>query len=110
MLKRFLIATAATFLTASLAQGATHTTTKMVATHTSVTTKAHHHHHHRQMKKISMRGDSEVQALNELEASGYRQFKNLHAQGTDFVATATKSGKTYDVTVRPSGTIDTVVV
>ena len=56
-----------------------------------------------------MRGDSEVQALNKLEASGYRQFKNLHAQGADFVATATKSGKTYDVTVRPSGTIDTVV-
>ena len=56
-----------------------------------------------------MRGDSEVQALNKLEASGYRQFKNLHAQGADFVATATKSGKTYAVTVRPSGTIDTVV-
>ena len=51
----------------------------------------------------------QVQALNKLEASGYRQFENLHARGADFVATATKGGKTDAVTVRPSGTIDTVV-
>jgi hypothetical protein len=50
-------------------------------------------------------GDREVSALNSLEAAGYRNFDNLRASGHDFVATATKAGKTFDVTVLPSGKI-----
>jgi hypothetical protein len=61
--------------------------------------------HHRVAKKVAMRGHREVAALNALESNGYRQFANLHAQGSDFVATANKNGKSYDVTVAPSGAI-----
>jgi hypothetical protein len=65
-----------------------------------------HHRHHIAMKSAN-RGDREVNALNALEAAGYRQFNNLHASGRNFVATAQKAGKSYDVTVNPSGGIQT---
>lgn len=65
--------------------------------------------HHVRAKKVAMispkSGRSEIHALNALESAGYRQFTNLHANGADFVGTAQKAGKTYDVTVMPSGSI-----
>ena len=65
--------------------------------------------HHVRGKKVAMIGakfgHNEVHALNALEASGYRQFTNLHAKGADFIGTAQKAGKSYDVTVTPSGSI-----
>lgn len=65
--------------------------------------------HHRHAKKVSMnmstRGDREVRALNALESAGYRQFDNLHRKGGEFVATAMKSGRSYDVTITPAGQI-----
>jgi hypothetical protein len=65
--------------------------------------------HHVRRKKVSMvsskSGHSEVHALNALQAAGYRQLNDLHAKGADFVGTARKAGKSYDVTVMPSGAI-----
>lgn len=65
--------------------------------------------HHARGKKVAMinskSGRSEVHALNALEAAGYRQLKDLHAKGADFAGTAQKAGKSYDVTVMPSGSI-----
>lgn len=66
---------------------------------------ARRHHRDRLATKSSTRGDGEVRALNALEAAGYRQFNNLHVQGANFVATASKAGKSYTVTVMPSGSI-----
>lgn len=63
------------------------------------------HRAHRISVSRSTRGNREVNALNALEAAGYRQFDNLHADGRDFVATAHKAGKSYDVTITPSGAI-----
>ena len=54
-------------------------------------------------------GHSEVHALNALEAAGYRHFTNLHAKGAEFVGTAQKAGKTYDVTIGPSGSIKATI-
>ncbi|HWF67944.1 MAG TPA: hypothetical protein VN670_11595 [Acidobacteriaceae bacterium] len=67
--------------------------------------------HHVRGKKVSMisSGHSEVHALNALQAAGYRRLKNLHAKGANFVGTAQKAGKSYDVTVTPSGSIKATI-
>ena len=65
-----------------------------------------HNHHAKMAKNVLGRGNGEVRALNALESAGYRQFNNLHASGTDFVATAMKAGQSYDVTVTPQGRIE----
>jgi hypothetical protein len=65
-------------------------------------------HATRMAKATRPRGHREVHALNTLEAHGYRRLAGLHAQGSDFVATAQKNGKSYRVTVTPSGTIRAV--
>jgi hypothetical protein len=92
---KFLIATMAVFLAASPALAGTQAATKGHATANSIRMKAKMHHHHRMARKVSMRGDAEVRALNALEAAGYREFDDFHAQGKHFVATATKAGKFY---------------
>ena len=74
--------------------------------HEIAITKATHHHHAKMAKNVSVQGDREVRALNALESAGYRQFNNLRANGTDFVATAMKAGRSYDVTVTPQGRIE----
>ncbi len=68
-------------------------------------TATHYGHRNRLARNSSTRGDREVHALNALEAAGYRQFTDVHARGANFVATAQKAGKSYDVTVMPSGNI-----
>lgn len=69
--------------------------------------------HHVRGRKIAMispaSGHSEVHALNALEAAGYRHLTNLHAKGANFVGTAQKAGKSYDVTVGPSGSIKATI-
>jgi hypothetical protein len=69
--------------------------------------------HHVRARKVAMIrsrfGHSEVNALNALEAAGYRQFTNLHENGANFVGTAQKAGKNYEVTVMPSGTIKATI-
>lgn len=105
MSTKLLIAATAAILAASPALAATQAASKShAAAITSEKTKMHHHH--RMARKVSMRGDAEVRALNVLEAAGYRQFNDLHARGRDFLATASKAGKFYDVTVMPSGSIN----
>lgn len=72
-------------------------------------------HHHKMAKSEhgkktavneSPQAAQEVRALNTPGSTGYRQFSNLHADGSDFVATATKAGKSFDVTVSPAGQIE----
>ncbi|HEX4105500.1 MAG TPA: hypothetical protein VHX92_04650 [Rhizomicrobium sp.] len=107
----FLAAAAGAMLLATPAMAATtitHTTHAQSATATNVkSAKATHHRHHQKMTmNMSARGDREVEALNRLESAGYRQFDNLRHKGAGFVATAMKSGKSYDVTITPAGRID----
>lgn len=73
----------------------------------SVKHKTALHHSARRMAIVmqSAHGDREVNALNALEAAGYRGFADLHSKGSDFIATAHKNGKMFDVTVRPGGKI-----
>jgi hypothetical protein len=70
---------------------------------------AHSERHRFRMQRLSMmkssRGDGEVNALNSLEAAGYRKFTGMRSQGDNFAATAWKAGKRYEVTVTPSGVI-----
>ena len=47
-------------------------------------------------------GDRETAALNWLSSQGYRDIKDIHAQGNGYVATATKDGRSQTVTVDPS--------
>lgn len=109
----FLAFTAAALLIVSPAFAATSrtsahhsaTTKHASITMTKMTTASSRTDHSRMAKKVSMRGDSQVRALNALKSHGYRQFTDLHAKGGDFVATARKNGKLYDVTVLPSGQI-----
>ena len=112
------LATGAVFalLLASPAMAATPASTASshtkAASHASSTMNKKTVHHVRD-KKISMisskSGHSEVHALNALQATGYRQLKDLHAKGADFVGTAQKAGKSYDVTVMPSGSIKATI-
>lgn len=46
-------------------------------------------------------GDRAVTALNTLMAAGYESYSNFHADGRNFVATATKDGRTSSVTINP---------
>jgi hypothetical protein len=112
MYRKLIAGTACLILLASPVAAATNATAtasqSKVAGHSSTSMqKKTVRHTHR--KKIAMntstRGDKEVNALNSLEAAGYRQFANLHAMGAGFVGTAQKAGKIYDVTVMPSGSI-----
>ena len=82
------------------------------ASGTAPTMGVHHHkmarteHRKKTAENVSIQGHREVQALNALEAAGYRRFNNLHTSGTNFVGTAMKSGKSYDVTVTQTGRIE----
>lgn len=80
---------------------------KTMATKTTAK-KVTHRHHSKTARNISTRGDREVSALNALESAGYRQFANLHAKGHEFVATAMKNGKSYDVTVTGADRIEAI--
>jgi hypothetical protein len=90
----------------------TKTAPAKAASGTTPTMAVHHHkmamteHRKKTAENVSIQGHREVQALNTLESAGYRQFNNLHASGTNFVATAMKAGKSYDVTVTPAGRIE----
>lgn len=93
---------------AATSQTIAHHSAKEKRTSTAITKAAamsSHSNIGRMAKKVSMRGISEVRALNALESHGYRQFTDLHAKGVDFVATARRNGKLYVVTVMPSGQI-----
>ena len=93
--------------TASTKTAPSKTASAKTMAHKIATTKANHHHHPAKMaKNVSVQGDREVRALNALESAGFRQFNNLRANGTDFVATAMKAGQSYDVTVTPQGRIE----
>lgn len=50
-------------------------------------------------------GDREVNALNALEAAGYRTFMHMHPSGTSIAVQAMKGGKEYSLNVAPSGKI-----
>ena len=50
-------------------------------------------------------GDREVNALNVLEAAGYRTVKSMHPNGRDIVVKAMKAGKDYSLVVSPEGKI-----
>ena len=115
MIKYFLTGTAAALLLTSAAVGAPAATTgsghaAITQTDHNTKSKTHHRHHNHLAKKASIRGDNEVHALNVLEAAGYRQLNNLHAQGLDFVAKAEKAGKSYNVSVTPTGSIKATIV
>lgn len=113
MSANFLACTAAALLIVSPALAATSQITahhSATVKHASTTTTkkaviSSRMNHNRMAKKVSMRGNEEIRALNALESHGYRQFNDLHAKGADFVATARKNGRLYDVTVMPSGHI-----
>lgn len=82
------------------------------ASHANLSTnkEAAHHVHGKKVSMFSLKsGHSEVHALNALQAAGYRQLKDLHAKGAEFVGTAQKAGKSYDVTVMPSGSIKATI-
>ncbi len=104
-------------LAAATTQHAVHAQAKTAAKTQAASTKTasskavpakttRHHHRSKIARNMSVRGDREVRALNALESAGYRKFNNLHASGTNFVATAMKAGKSYDVTVTPAGSIE----
>jgi len=91
---------------AAQTQPTSHTANKVAQNSATNDHKANKHTHHRKLAmNASLQGDREVRALNALEAAGYRQFANLRAQGKTFVATASKSGRSYNVTVSSAGSI-----
>ena len=55
-------------------------------------------------KKAST-GEREVQALNLLEAAGYRSITGVHPKGMNIMATAVKAGKTQSLKITPDGKI-----
>lgn len=99
-------ALAATHPARAQSQTAAKTTPAKAAPAKSASAKITHRHHSRMARNVSTRGDREVRALNALESAGYRQFANLHAKGHEFVATAMKGGKSYDVTVTGADRIE----
>lgn len=101
--------------TATTKTATTKTASAKTASNESAKTSAKAVHHHKMARtehrkktaeNVSVQGNREVDALNTLESAGYRQFDNLHANGANFVATAMKSGKSFDVTVTPAGQIE----
>jgi hypothetical protein len=91
---------------AAQTKSSSHTAIKVAQQRTTNHPKnSKHAHHHKLAMNASLRGDREVRALNALEAAGYRRFANLHPKGNTFIATASKSGRSYNVTVSSAGNI-----
>lgn len=74
--------------------------------------RTHRHHAHRDGMRSHDRtaasersrdpqGDRAVTALNTLMAAGYESYSGFRADGRNFVATATKDGRTSSVTINP---------
>lgn len=51
---------------------------------------------------------SATDALNDLEAHGYSTFSNFHKKGSDFEATVSEAGKTYQVLIDPAASTVTM--
>jgi hypothetical protein len=62
---------------------------------------AHRAHAMHRASPASPEARRETHALNLIEAKGYGEFTNFHADGKNFTASVMSAGKRYTVTVNP---------
>jgi len=76
-----------------------------VAMHKTIAKKHWHAAMHKTAWNRRTLGDREINALNVLEAAGYRTFKDMHVQGQDVAIQVTKKGASKNLLVTPAGKI-----